>query len=367
MENTLIFGLGGIGAVFGLLLQRSKRTTLSTVARSNFGVVQKDGIKVQSTQIDGGGTVTFDRVYPANAHQQARNARASGSSAIPFSYVVVATKLVADTKPSLVESLEPFIAPGKSTIVLIQNGVGIEDEIQARWPGNLVLTSIAFFPATQTEPGLVVHPGGLFFRCGPFHSNGSPECSPREKERIDTFMEMCRIGGCETETEYNHVYMQAQRWTKIAWNASWNSVTTLADLDSAAYLAASSSSEALARRIMREVVLVARGLGVEIDPLEPGVLNPEEAKRVAKALGCTERLDDMLVNRLKNFQNINTSTRTDVLEGRALEYEVIWGNPLKHAKRLGIEVPVFETVAILLEAIDARNRGKVKVMIRAKI
>ncbi|KAF8313631.1 6-phosphogluconate dehydrogenase C-terminal domain-like protein [Clavulina sp. PMI_390] len=349
------FLICSLGSVLGLVLQRSKRTTLSAVARSNFEAVRKDGIEIQSTS-------------PA-LEGEAPQAPTPASTALSFSYVVVATKVIAETKPPLVESLEPFIVPGKTTIVLIQNGVGIEDEIQARWPDNLVLTCVAYIPAIQAAPRLVTHSGALTFLCGPFHSNGSPECSPHEKERIDTFVELCKLGGCITQTEYNHVYMQAHRWTKIAWNASWNAVTALADMDTAAYLSASTLSEPLVRRLMREVVLIARGLGIEIDPLEPDVLSPEESERIAKVLGRTGRMADMLFNRLKGGLTISSSTRSDVQAGRALEYEasdmlVIWGNPLKHAKRLGIDVPVLETVAVLIEAIDARSRGKVKVMIR---
>ncbi|KAF8303375.1 6-phosphogluconate dehydrogenase C-terminal domain-like protein [Clavulina sp. PMI_390] len=142
-------------------------------------------------------------------------------------------------------------------------------------------------------------------------------------------------------------------------NASWNALMTLSDVDSAAFLAASPLSEPLARRIIRETVLIARGLGIEVDPLEPGVLSPEEAERAAAALARTQRVDDMIMDRIKGH-NTSSSTRTDAKAGRALEYEVIWGHPLKQAKQLGIDVPVLETVAVLIEAIDARNRGKVK-------
>ncbi|KAF8303376.1 6-phosphogluconate dehydrogenase C-terminal domain-like protein, partial [Clavulina sp. PMI_390] len=332
-----------IGAAFGLFLQRSNGTTLSTVARSNFDAVQKDGVHVEGVYLAGGGPVTFDNVYRDSTKQEGGETEAIMTR---FSYVVVTTKMITDTTPTLVESLEPFIVPRETTIVLIQNGVGIEDEIQARWPDNLVLSCIAYVSARQTAPGRFVHTGGLQAILGPFHADGSSTCSPYEKERTDRFSEMCTLGGCNTRAEYNHVYLQAQRWTKIAMNASWNAVTTLADVDTAAYLAASPLSELLVRRIMREIILIARGLGIEIDPLEPG------------------RVADMHVGTIKGIRNTSSSTRTDVKAGRALEYEVIWGYPLKQAKRLGIDVPALETVAILMEAIDARNRGKVKVNIK---
>lgn len=82
--------------------------------------------------------MTFEHVFPAS-HDESKSTQYD----IPtFSFIIVATKIVPHAKPGLVETLEPYVTPGKSTIVLIQNGVGIEDDIQAHWPNNLVLTCV---------------------------------------------------------------------------------------------------------------------------------------------------------------------------------------------------------------------------------
>lgn len=52
---------------------------------------------------------------------------------------------------------------------------------------------------------------------GPFHANGSDGYSALEKEQVDTFVEMCRDGGLNAVPRYNHVYVQAARWIKLAW------------------------------------------------------------------------------------------------------------------------------------------------------
>lgn len=131
-----------MGAIFGLLVQRSGRTKLSAVARSNYDAVRSDGVEVRGEQLDGGGTVTFQHVFRALGTSSNESNDSLPPQHETFSYIIVATKLIADVKPSVVECLEPYVSPGKSTIVLIQNGVGIEDDIQARWPDNLVLTCV---------------------------------------------------------------------------------------------------------------------------------------------------------------------------------------------------------------------------------
>ena len=37
--------------------------------------------------------------------------------------------------------------------------------------------------------------------------------------------------------------------------------------------------------------------------------------------------------------------------------------PLRHAKRLGIDTPILETLWTLVTAIDARNSGEVKALV----
>lgn len=59
-----------------------------------------------------------------------------------FEYVVVCTKAFPRSTPSLPTLLESFITPKHTTIVLIQNGVGIEDEVAERWPENSIITCV---------------------------------------------------------------------------------------------------------------------------------------------------------------------------------------------------------------------------------
>lgn len=118
------------------------------MARSNYEAVKSQGVKIIASpdRIKGGsGTIMFDWVYKAlNPSPTATISipETLKDSEDPFSYIFVCTKILSDPKLSLVECLEPYVTPKVSTIVLIQNGVGIEDEIQKRWPDNVVITGI---------------------------------------------------------------------------------------------------------------------------------------------------------------------------------------------------------------------------------
>jgi 2-dehydropantoate 2-reductase len=93
-------------------------------------------------------------------------------------------------------------------------------------------------------------------------------------------------------------------------------------LDTTTYLQSSPSAEPLVRRLMAEISAVSRALGIEIDPLEPGVLDPSEAEKYAAAIGRQGRLADMLIKRVIDVGPITSSMRTDVQNMRPVEVDV---------------------------------------------
>jgi ketopantoate reductase len=59
-----------------------------------------------------------------------------------FAYIVVTSKALPNIRPSLVDLLSPFVTPEYTTIVLVQNGVGIEKDVAEAWPENVVLSGV---------------------------------------------------------------------------------------------------------------------------------------------------------------------------------------------------------------------------------
>ena len=108
----------------------------------------------------------------------------------------------------------------------------------------------------------------------------------------------------------------------ISRNVAWNSLTALTDLDTTTYLQSSPSAEAVVRRLMAETSAISRALGIEIDPLEPGVLEASEATKYATAIGSLGRLADTCIKRVMDVGPITSSMRTDIQNGRPIEADV---------------------------------------------
>lgn len=226
-----------IGAICALILKRSKKASISTVARSNYDAIRENGLQVES-HIFGHETLQFEDAYHSSSIDTPKR---------KFSYIFVTTKALTHITPSLSESIAPYVTPGPTgtTIVLAQNGVGIEDQIRLRWPNNCIITCVVcyisfsfkcvsvsqtvsreFSPtkvwigASQIAPGRVRHHGSKRLAVGPFNiSSIGPKSptSPYELERLDAFAKMLVDGGAEVTVVPNHVLMQAKRWVKLAW------------------------------------------------------------------------------------------------------------------------------------------------------
>ena len=126
--------------------------------------------------------------------------------------------------------------------------------------------------------------------------------------------------------------MQVQRWEKVVWNAAWNSLTTLTMLDTHSWLESSPHAMPMTRRLMREVIDVARKCDV---PLR-------------------YELVDQLIERILAMPGIGSSMQTDCKNGRPLEVEVIMGTAVNKGRELGVDIPTLETLYILLLGVNSR-------------
>ncbi|KAG8736971.1 hypothetical protein FRC10_008684 [Ceratobasidium sp. 414] len=311
MANYLVFGLGGIGAVHALALHRAG-CRVSAVARSNIDSVKKNGLRVKSS-VWGDSLVQFGDVYSS--------AEPSGNARPTWDYVIVTTKALLNSSPSLPQLLEPFITDQTTTIVLVQNGVGIEDGVRARWPKNTILSCVTWVGATQVSPGVVEHPRGVKDEIGLFSSDLDLAI---EKNRLESLSSVSTAGGLDVEVVDN---IQVRRWEKVIWNCAWNSLTALTNTNTLEWLTSSPEAEPLSREVMKEAITVARALGLDI-PFE---------------------FVDTLMERA-NGKALISSMQVDAANQRPMETEVIVGIPLRKAQELGISTPILRTLYSLLIA-----------------
>lgn len=79
----------------------------------------------------------------------------SSLKGVNFKYVVATHKGI-QTSPSAAEQLKPVIGKD-TTIVLIQNGVGVEEPFKAMYPNNTILSGVVSHPADMYNGRRLIH------------------------------------------------------------------------------------------------------------------------------------------------------------------------------------------------------------------
>lgn len=298
IKKVLIVGAGAIGGFYGALLAKAG-ADVGAVCRSDYDTVKLHGFTIQSHDL---GTWRF---IPAGVFRQAGEFREAADC------LLLCTKVIPglDRAALIREAVSP-----KTTIVLIQNGVEIEREIQEAFPGNEIISGLAFICCNRIGPGSLAH---LAYGRLTLGSVNGP-VSPRIRELCDLFS---RAGiDCQASAD-----IAGERWKKCVWNAPFNPLSVLSGGLSTADIL--ESQEPFVRHIMEDVRRIAEAVGHSL----PG------------------QIVDNHIDSTRTMPPYKTSMLIDYEQGRPLETEAILGNALRAGRRAGIKTPYLESVYALIK------------------
>lgn len=168
---------------------------------------------------------------------------------------------------------------------------------------------------------------------GLYSSKGdTPTTQETGTARLNQFTSLLKGGKTVFQLVPN---IQVQRWEKVVWNAAWNPLTTLTLMDTHSWLGSSDGALPMTRRVMKEVIDVARALEVPIE----------------------YELMDRLIEKIMKMPPTGSSMRTDFENGKLMEVDIILGYPVRKGRELGIEVTTIETLYTILTAVNKRLAG----------
>ncbi|KAK2001947.1 2-dehydropantoate 2-reductase [Colletotrichum falcatum] len=304
--DVLLYGLGAIGSFYAFILNRAPRVRLTVVARSNYDAVKENGIAI-SSENHGEHTVRPYKVVKNAAEAEAN-----------FDYVVCAHKAIAQNAVPV--QIAPAVDGDESAIVIIQNGVGNEVPFRQAFPRATIISCVTWTGAAQPRPGRVEHTKSEDMQLG-LYANDADRGA--DQQRLAEFASLLAEGGTVFQVVPD---VQVRRWEKVVWNAAWNSLTTLTLLDTHSWLGSSPEATPMTRRLMREVVDVARGCNV---PLGYGLV-------------------DELMGKILDMPPIGSSMQNDFKAGRPMEVDIILGHPYRMGKELGIATPTLDAIYTIL-------------------
>ncbi len=289
--RVAIVGAGAVGSYYGGRLAEVG-IDVHFLLRSDFDQVSRHGVLVESSAGD------FFLPHP----QIYRQAEDIGV----VDLVIVAWKSTANA--NLPAVLAPLV--GERTLVLtLQNGLGNVEAIQNIVGKERVLGGLCFVCINRLKPGLIRHSGaGLVMLGDPLGG---------KTDRLLAVERLFQFAKIPTRAVEN---LEEAQWRKLVWNIPFNGLcVTEGGIDTEELLSRPTAEERI-RALMGEVIEAAACFGHQI---EPDFIDAQIA--VTRPMG-----------------KYRPSTMLDFIEGRGMELEAIWGEPLRRAKEKGLHLPELE-------------------------
>lgn len=289
-----VIGTGAIGGYYGLMMARAG-FEVHFLLRSEYAAVREQGLTVRHAEL-------------GELHLPSVQAWQDVAEMPPCDWLLVGAKSTSNSElaPLIVQAA----APG-AKVVLLQNGLGVEDTLRPLLPESLhLLGGLCFICAHREAPGVVVHQSQGVCNLG-YHSG--PASAAERQALLEQGVGWLREAGIDSSVLND---LSAARWQKLVWNIPYNGVSVLLNA-STRPLMQQAESRALLEALMEEVIVAARQAGARL---------PEHYAQ--KLLAYTDRMPDYLPSMYHDFA-----------QGRPAELESIYAAPLAAVSALGCDMP----------------------------
>jgi 2-dehydropantoate 2-reductase len=314
----MIFGTGSIGAFYTCIIDRGGGD-ITCVCRSNYAGVKSGGLRIESL-------ILGDRTSRPNVVQSVDEALSLSQQ--PFDFVVVCTKAIFATTPATIRLIKPAITPGLTTIVLIQNGLGVEEPYHTAFPSTPIISGVAYAPTTRLSPGVFSHSEMERLHLGLYDADRRSQAI----EQLELFASLIRRGGGTTILEDD---IQVERWRKIVANGTINPICALSRCRDGQLMKVAPLASDLLKNVMLEIVAVAEAAGYS-NAVSAGIVETQLARSLSRP-----------------FPGVQPSMMADALDGRQLEVEAIVGRIVSIGRDKQVGIPRLETLLVLLQGLDA--------------
>ena len=299
--NYAIVGTGAIGGFYGSKLAHSGRE-VHFLMHSDYQFVKEHGIQVDSCD----GSFHLDHV---NVYQHTAD--------MPKCDVVI-VGLKTTNNHLLPQLLTPLLHQD-TVVVLIQNGIGVEADVQQMFPDVQLVAGLAFICSAKTEPGRVNH------QC--YGSINLANYSCRDEAVFAAILNDFVDAGIQAGS----VPYDEARWKKAVWNMPFNGMTVALNTQTDLLLK-NPATRQLIRDLMGEVVGAARHQGIT---------------------GLDESFIEKMIDMTDHMTPYSPSMKLDFDFHREMEIHYLYSRPIQIAHEAGYPMPKLEMLEAELKFLQA--------------
>lgn len=285
-----IIGVGAIGGYYGAKLAHNGQE-VHFLLHSDYAFVKENGLQVDSC--DGSFHIDNPNVY-ANVADMPK-----------CDVVLVGLKT---TNNHLLKDILSPLLHDNTLVVLIQNGIGVEADVQAMYPKAQLAAGLAFICSAKTEPGRVNH------QCYGHINLGNYSC--KDEALFQQVVNDFNQAGVKAGT----IDYEEARWRKAVWNMPFNGMTVALNTQTNLLLR-NPSTRKLIREQMLEVIGAAQHLGVK---------------------NIDESFADLMIQMTDEMTPYSPSMKLDFDFHRPMEIHYLYTRPIQIAREAGFAMPKLE-------------------------
>jgi len=297
-----IIGTGAIGGYYGARLAQ-KGQDVHFLLHKDYEYVCEHGLQVDSC--DGSFHLDQPNVYKSTADMPACDV------------VLVGLKTINN---HLLPHLLPPLLHEHTLVVLIQNGSGVEADVQQMFPNVQLAAGLAFICSAKTEPGRVSH------QCYGQINLGNYSC------KDEALLQQVVAHFNEAGVKAGQVEYHEARWKKAVWNMPFNGMTVALHTQTNLLLRHPATRQ-LIREQMMEVIGAARHLGVR---------------------NIDEKFADKMLQVTDEMTPYSPSMRLDYDYHRPMELHYLYARPIEIARQAGFAMPRLEMLMQELQFLDVK-------------
>ena len=325
-----VIGTGAIGGYYGAKLAQSGQD-VHFLLHSDYRHVLDYGLQVNSC--DGSFHLDHPQVYASTAD-------------MPQSDVVlVALKSVNN---HLLPTLLPPLLKKDTLVILIQNGLGLEEDLLQQMPDLHLAAGLAFICCAKTQPGTADHQCYGYINIGNYNSVVCPPKpgttilplskgeSPQGEGVCDKVPSVSLVDQvvshfCAAGIDAHTVEYHEARWKKAVWNMPFNGMTVALDTRTDLLLANPATRQLIYSQML-EVIHAAQACGVE---------------------NIDETFADKMIYNTEHMTPYSPSMKLDHDYGRPMEIHYLYTRPLQMARAAGCPMPQLEMLEAELRYMES--------------
>lgn len=310
-QSVAVIGSGAVGSYYGGRLAESGHD-VRFLLRRDFHAVSLSGFHIYSPD----GDFTLPRPTIARTSEEIGT----------VDWIICALK--ATSMQYVRRLLQPCTGP-HTRILVLMNGLGLEDHFAAWFGAEKIFGGLAFTCINRGKPGFIHHLGYGKVTIGHYLDN------PGE---LAAAIELWKNSQVEAVTTPS--LLQA-RWEKLCWNIPFSGLCVAGGGITTDKILEDHDLNHSARILMQEV----------IDAGNADLAAHFEDSRIDKA-AMLERMFTMT----STMGDYRPSAMIDFIEGRTMEIEAIFNEPLKRARALKVDIPQLSLLTAILKSLNRERR-----------